>query len=49
VAQPHRAVGVLALGIGPAPRQLRQHPIHRRRVGRLVVEPELTCYATHVD
>ena len=47
VPQPHRPIGVLALGIGPAPRQLGQHAIHRRRVGRLVVEPEFTCYAAH--
>jgi hypothetical protein len=47
VAQPHRAVGMLALGVGPAPRQLLQHARHRRRVGRRVVEPEFTCYAAH--
>ena len=48
VAQPHRAVAMLAFRIRSAPRQLRQHARHRRRVGRCLVEPEFTCNATHV-
>ena len=47
VAEGGRAIGPLARGVGPAPRQTRVHALDDGRIGPAAVESQFTCDAAH--